>query len=73
MEGATTRNGEVSANILLRNDGRNFADNGGCCSATPVAFARAKSKSINIPDHPPPAGYLCYRCREKGVVCLLSI
>ncbi|MCJ1477908.1 hypothetical protein MMC13_006582 [Lambiella insularis] len=25
-----------------------------------------KGKPINIPDHPPPPGYVCYRCGEKG-------
>ncbi|KAI9368204.1 DWNN domain-containing protein [Aspergillus egyptiacus] len=34
--------------------------------ATPVPFGRGKGKPVNIPDHPPPPGYLCYRCREKG-------
>lgn len=35
-------------------------------SATPVAFGRGRGKPLNVPDHPPPPGYLCYRCREKG-------
>jgi protein MPE1 len=35
-------------------------------SATPVAFGRGRGKPVNVPDHPPPPGYLCYRCREKG-------
>ncbi|KAE8384338.1 DWNN domain-containing protein [Aspergillus alliaceus] len=35
-------------------------------NATPVPFGRGRGKSINVPDHPPPPGYLCYRCREKG-------
>ncbi|GAD98627.1 hypothetical protein AN7431.2 [Paecilomyces variotii No. 5] len=35
-------------------------------NATPVAFGRGRGKPVNIPDHPPPPGYLCYRCREKG-------
>ncbi|MCJ1399384.1 hypothetical protein MMC11_002586 [Xylographa trunciseda] len=25
-----------------------------------------KGKAVNVPDHPPPPGYLCYRCQEKG-------
>ena len=25
-----------------------------------------KGKSANVPDHPPPPGYICYRCGEKG-------
>ncbi|MCJ1395140.1 hypothetical protein MMC18_008021 [Xylographa bjoerkii] len=25
-----------------------------------------KGKPVNVPDHPPPPGYLCYRCQEKG-------
>lgn len=35
-------------------------------SATPVAFGKGRGKPLNVPDHPPPPGYLCYRCREKG-------
>ncbi|EDN04171.1 conserved hypothetical protein [Histoplasma mississippiense (nom. inval.)] len=35
-------------------------------NATPVLFNRNRAKPVNIPDHPPPPGYLCYRCREKG-------
>ncbi|KAL9611968.1 MAG: hypothetical protein Q9167_003408 [Letrouitia subvulpina] len=26
----------------------------------------AKGKPINVPDHAPPSGYVCYRCGEKG-------
>ncbi|EEQ86223.1 zinc knuckle domain-containing protein [Blastomyces dermatitidis ER-3] len=35
-------------------------------NATPVPFNRSRGKPVNVPDHPPPPGYLCYRCREKG-------
>ncbi|GFF95422.1 retinoblastoma-binding protein [Aspergillus lentulus] len=35
-------------------------------NATPVPFGRGRGKAVNVPDHPPPPGYLCYRCREKG-------
>ncbi|KAL4901959.1 hypothetical protein BDW74DRAFT_159304 [Aspergillus multicolor] len=35
-------------------------------NAIPVPFGRGRGKPVNIPDHPPPPGYLCYRCREKG-------
>ncbi|RDW74742.1 cleavage polyadenylation factor subunit MPE1 [Aspergillus mulundensis] len=35
-------------------------------NATPVLFGRGRGKPVNVPDHPPPPGYLCYRCREKG-------
>ncbi|KAI9045120.1 cleavage polyadenylation factor subunit MPE1 [Aspergillus affinis] len=35
-------------------------------NVTPVPFGRGRGKPVNIPDHPPPPGYLCYRCREKG-------
>ncbi|KAE8365253.1 DWNN domain-containing protein [Aspergillus caelatus] len=35
-------------------------------NATPVPFGRGRGKPTNVPDHPPPPGYLCYRCREKG-------
>lgn len=40
-----------------------------CNSATPIPFGRGRGKPVNIPDHPPPPGYLCYRCREKGKFC----
>ncbi|WEW55592.1 Protein mpe1 [Emydomyces testavorans] len=35
-------------------------------TATPVPFGRGRGVLANVPDHPPPPGYLCYRCREKG-------
>ncbi|BCR94199.1 cleavage polyadenylation factor subunit MPE1 [Aspergillus luchuensis] len=35
-------------------------------NATPVPFGRGRGRPVNVPDHPPPPGYLCYRCREKG-------
>ncbi|RJE19476.1 Retinoblastoma-binding protein [Aspergillus sclerotialis] len=35
-------------------------------NATPVSLGRGRGKPVNVPDHPPPPGYLCYRCREKG-------
>ncbi|CAG8222521.1 unnamed protein product [Penicillium olsonii] len=35
-------------------------------NATPVQMPRGRGKPLNVPDHPPPPGYLCYRCREKG-------
>ncbi|KAL1976413.1 hypothetical protein VTN31DRAFT_2695 [Thermomyces dupontii] len=35
-------------------------------NATPVPVGRGRGKPVNVPDHPPPPGYLCYRCREKG-------
>ncbi|KAL4801396.1 DWNN domain-containing protein [Aspergillus unguis] len=35
-------------------------------NATPVPMGRGRGKPVNVPDHPPPPGYLCYRCREKG-------
>ncbi|PYI00484.1 retinoblastoma-binding protein [Aspergillus sclerotiicarbonarius CBS 121057] len=35
-------------------------------NATPVPFGRGRGRPMNVPDHPPPPGYLCYRCREKG-------
>lgn len=35
-------------------------------SATPVHRAGPnKGKPANVPDHPPPSGYVCYRCGEK--------
>lgn len=36
-------------------------------SATPVHRSGPnKSKPASVPDHPPPPGYICYRCGEKG-------
>ena len=36
-------------------------------SAAPVhRGGLLKSKPQNLPDHPPPPGYVCYRCGEKG-------
>ena len=36
-------------------------------SATPIhRSGMSKSKVANVPDHPPPPGYICYRCGEKG-------
>ncbi|KAL8762502.1 MAG: hypothetical protein Q9184_001502 [Pyrenodesmia sp. 2 TL-2023] len=36
-------------------------------NATPVyRSGPPKSKQANVPDRPPPQGYVCYRCGEKG-------
>ncbi|KAL8828239.1 MAG: hypothetical protein Q9191_002709 [Dirinaria sp. TL-2023a] len=36
-------------------------------NATPIyRGAPHGGKHANIPDHPPPPGYVCYRCGEKG-------
>ena len=36
-------------------------------SATPIyRSGPSKGKPANVPDHPPPPGYICYRCGEKG-------
>lgn len=32
---------------------------------TPV-FKPGAKKPVNVPDHEPPQGYICYRCGEKG-------
>ncbi|KAI9848411.1 MAG: hypothetical protein M1837_000206 [Sclerophora amabilis] len=37
--------------------------------ATPVyrnAGNKVKTQTANVPSHPPPNGYICYRCGEKG-------
>lgn len=68
MAGAAAGNGKVSAmcsvvrlwEILIS------------ISATPVSFGRGRGKPVNVPDHPPPPGYLCYRCREKGTFLTLD-
>lgn len=37
-------------------------------NANPVYYSSQKKGGYqpNIPDHPPPPGYLCYRCGQKG-------
>jgi len=40
-------------------------------NAQKESFAHAKpifhkKKTVNVPDHPPPPGYICYRCQKKG-------
>ncbi|KAL4874189.1 hypothetical protein BDV12DRAFT_3582 [Aspergillus spectabilis] len=35
-------------------------------NATPVMVGRGRGKNVTVPDHPPPPGYICYRCHEKG-------
>ena len=36
-------------------------------SATPIhRGGPMKGKPKDVPDHPPPSGYVCYRCGEKG-------
>ena len=42
-------------------------------SATPVyRGAPHGGKHANVPDHPPPPGYVCYRCGEKGMFLVTS-
>ena len=42
--------------------------------ATPVhRGAASKGKNSNIPDHPPPPGYVCYRCGEKGTLAFCRL
>ncbi|KAI9688830.1 MAG: hypothetical protein M1822_001187 [Bathelium mastoideum] len=35
-------------------------------NAKPVFRGAGRGKPVNIPDRPPPPGYICYRCQEKG-------
>ncbi|KAL9068051.1 MAG: hypothetical protein Q9157_006626 [Trypethelium eluteriae] len=35
-------------------------------NAKPVYRGAGRGKPVNIPDRPPPDGYVCYRCGEKG-------
>nr|KMM73599.1 zinc knuckle domain-containing protein [Coccidioides posadasii RMSCC 3488] len=35
-------------------------------TATPVPSNRNRGTFATAPEHPPPPGYLCYRCRQKG-------
>ena len=38
-------------------------------SATPIhRGGPMKGKPKDFPDHPPPSGYVCYRCGEKGEI-----
>ena len=42
--------------------------------ATPVhRGAPGKGKNSNVPDHPPPPGYVCYRCGEKGTLAFYRV
>ncbi|KMU82099.1 zinc knuckle domain containing protein [Coccidioides immitis RMSCC 3703] len=46
-------------------------------TATPVPSNRNRGTFATAPEHPPPPGYLCYRCRQKGkggisLVCVKS-
>lgn len=39
-------------------------------SVTPIHRGPpTKGKPANVPDRPPPPGYICYRCGEKGKAC----
>ncbi|KAK4994755.1 Protein mpe1, partial [Cryomyces antarcticus] len=35
-------------------------------SAKAIHRGGYKAKNVNVPDHEPPPGYICYRCGEKG-------
>ena len=40
-------------------------------SATPVyRGGPPRGRSVNVPDYPPPPGYVCYRCGKKGMLAL---
>ncbi|KAL4885381.1 DWNN domain-containing protein [Aspergillus karnatakaensis] len=41
-------------------------------NATPVMAGRGRGKNVSVPDHPPPPGYICYRCHEKGKAIHIS-
>lgn len=62
MARATAGDGKVSIMLYILTRARLLTVH----SATPVPFGRGRGKPVNVPDHPPPPGYLCYRCREKG-------
>jgi protein MPE1 len=65
MEGTTAGDGQVGFIFSILAKKKQYEANI-TRSATPVAFGRGRGKPLNVPDHPPPPGYLCYRCREKG-------
>lgn len=36
-------------------------------NATPVYYSsNSRTSAVNVPDRPPPPGYVCYRCGQKG-------
>ncbi|KAL8855632.1 MAG: hypothetical protein Q9178_007721 [Gyalolechia marmorata] len=66
MNGAQTEEEKIAAMFKLGAD-QWAQQQQEMANATPVhRSGPPKSKQINVPDRPPPPGYVCYRCGEKG-------
>ncbi|KAL8650307.1 MAG: hypothetical protein Q9226_005198 [Calogaya cf. arnoldii] len=66
MNGAQTEEEKINAMYRLGAD-QWAKQQQEMANATPVhRSGPSKSKQVNVPDRPPPPGYVCYRCGEKG-------
>ncbi|KAL8953512.1 MAG: hypothetical protein Q9222_000659 [Ikaeria aurantiellina] len=66
MNGAQTEEERIAAMFKLGAD-QWAQQQREMANATPVfRSGPGKGKSTNVPDRPPPQGYVCYRCGEKG-------
>ncbi|KAL9603968.1 MAG: hypothetical protein Q9179_002030 [Wetmoreana sp. 5 TL-2023] len=66
MNGAQTEEEKIAAMFKLGAD-QWAQQQREMANATPVyRSGPSKSKQANVPDRPPPSGYVCYRCGEKG-------
>ncbi|KAI4201684.1 MAG: hypothetical protein LQ348_001617 [Seirophora lacunosa] len=66
MNGAQTEEEKIAAMFKLGAD-QWAQQQQEMANATPVyRSGPLKSKQVNAPDRPPPQGYVCYRCGEKG-------
>ncbi|KAL9005068.1 MAG: hypothetical protein Q9188_002141 [Gyalolechia gomerana] len=66
MNGAQTEDEKIAAMFKLGAD-QWAQQQVEMANATPVyRSGPSKSKQADIPDRPPPQGYVCYRCGEKG-------
>ncbi|KAL8840932.1 MAG: hypothetical protein Q9170_001125 [Blastenia crenularia] len=66
MNGAQTEDEKIAAMFKLGAD-QWAQQQVEMANATPVyRSGPSKGKPANVPDRPPPQGYVCYRCGEKG-------
>ncbi|KAL8990735.1 MAG: hypothetical protein Q9177_000674 [Variospora cf. flavescens] len=66
MNGAQTEEEKIAAMFKLGAD-QWAQQQQEMANATPIyRSGPSKSKQANAPDRPPPQGYVCYRCGEKG-------
>ncbi|KAL8801027.1 MAG: hypothetical protein Q9223_007235 [Gallowayella weberi] len=66
MNGAQTEEEKIAAMFRLGAD-QWAQQQQEMANATPVhRNGPPKNKQANVPDRPPPPGYVCYRCGEKG-------